>query len=95
METTHHQHNCDAQMTTLLGEVRNGVRFLVLQYALHQTRIAAVDPRPCCSTLWARSDRRRCMQMHDDCLIMHLDAIGVQRGREAKKRRKIDGNASG
>ncbi len=34
------------------------------------------------------------MQMHDDCLIMHLDAIGVQRGREAKKRRKIDGNAS-
>ncbi len=43
METTHHQHNCDAQMTTLLGEVRNGVRFLVLQYTLHQTRVAAMD----------------------------------------------------
>ena len=45
METTHHQHNCDAQMTTLLGEVRNGVRFLVLQYALHQTLVAAMDAR--------------------------------------------------
>ena len=43
METTHHQHNCDAQMTTLLGEVRNGVRFLVLQYTLHQTPILTMD----------------------------------------------------
>ncbi len=45
METTHHQHNCDAQMTTLLGEVRNGVRFLVLQYTLHQTRVSTVNLR--------------------------------------------------
>jgi hypothetical protein len=35
------------------------------------------------------------MQMHNDYLIMHLDAIRVQRGREAKKSRKIDGNTSG
>ena len=34
------------------------------------------------------------MQMDDECLIMHLDAIQVQRGREAKKSSKIDGNAS-
>jgi hypothetical protein len=34
------------------------------------------------------------MQMHDDGLIMHLNAIQVQRGREAKKRRKVDGNTS-
>ncbi len=34
------------------------------------------------------------MQMHDDGLIVHLDAIQVQRGREAKKRRKIDGITS-
>jgi len=34
------------------------------------------------------------MQMHGDCLIMYLDAIQVQRGGEAKKSRKIDGNAS-
>lgn len=41
METIH-QHNCDAQMTPLLSETRNGVHFLVLQYALHQTRVPAL-----------------------------------------------------
>jgi len=30
---------------------------------------------PCCSTLWARSGRRRCMQMHENCLLVHLDTI--------------------
>jgi hypothetical protein len=43
METTHHQHNCDAQMTTLLRESRNGVRSLVLHYALHQTPVVSVN----------------------------------------------------
>jgi hypothetical protein len=32
--------------------------------------------------------------MHDHCLLLDLDAIQVQCGRESKKRRKIDENAS-
>jgi hypothetical protein len=34
------------------------------------------------------------MQMHENCLLLDLDAIQVQRRRESKKRRKIDGKAS-
>lgn len=34
------------------------------------------------------------MQMHDHPLLPDLDAIQIQCGRESKKRRKIDGNAS-
>jgi hypothetical protein len=34
------------------------------------------------------------MEMHDYRLLLDLDAIQVQCGRESKKRRKIDGNAS-
>ncbi len=35
------------------------------------------------------------MQIDNNRLLMYLDAIQIQRGRESKKRRKIDGNASG
>jgi hypothetical protein len=31
------------------------------------------------------------MKMDENCLLVHLDTIQVQRGRESKKRRKIDG----
>ena len=34
------------------------------------------------------------MKMYDNRLLLYLDTIRVQHGREAKKRRKIDGNAS-
>ncbi len=52
METIHHQHNCDTQMTTLLRESRNGVRFLVLQYALHQTGVPTMDAHGWWETEW-------------------------------------------
>lgn len=53
MEITHHQHNCDTQTTILFREARNGLCSLVLQYALHQTRIAAMHPQRGCATEWA------------------------------------------
>jgi hypothetical protein len=34
------------------------------------------------------------MQMHENRLLLDLDAIQVQYGRESEKRRKIDGKAS-
>src|SRR5258708_435691 len=34
------------------------------------------------------------MEMHDNRLLPDLDAIQIQCGRESKKRRKINGNAS-
>ncbi len=79
METTHHQHNCDAQMTTLLGEVRNGVRFLVLQYTLHQTGVPTVDARTCRSTFGARDGRCGRMKGDNQSLGAPLDPINGER----------------
>ena len=70
METIH-QHNCDAQMTPLLSETRNGVHFLVLQYALHQTGVTTMNAAGELTTIRTRNFHEG--RFDDQCQDIVLD----------------------